>query len=753
MEYQYYKDCSDAQSLNNGDIKGFYDFSSGEGEFIYNQLHLHPNHKNASGIVIDILPGLLLGDSNLVPSFGGYLSGTDVIKIGNHVPFAKEWSAVLDISPELCSYANEDNLSRILFSSMRSLSSESGFHVGINQSNRLYVQYNTGTLNVAHPFVNHANNSVAYTRTLAPEINKNCIVTISQSEKDISIGAFDLNTEELTTQSIPVREEFQNSNTFYFGHFPVLDAGFWGIAARQEYTGYQGYINSIALYSGMTDRTEADLRCNCMFSTGIEVTSSVTETKSSNITGYEEFPSYATGVTGFIEYSTNLVDDDGTNLAVYGLQGVTGQFVDGLDTFYLTGEQITTSVTSYTSGVSYDDDKKSLYNRYFLNFRGGLTKGEIIEFFSFDTSRSDNQLKPDLLDEQKVLSEKIKLYYYGVFNQSDEDASLSSIEGHQYDYFIDENMQLSGYAIDQHNLIYDIVDDRSVCTDWSGVWRRSKVDVATGASQPADWWPRPVSHPWWTQSGQFIQTGSGTLNTGEYDVITITGLEIFAGSLSGQVIKAQQLIEDTEFYINGIKLTEDVNYTTGIFNWRDASSHVNIPDEWDLTHKGGANDKYYDGEIVSYNDGGGLEVYVCNSTAGTLLDPTTSYWDSWVGEPAININASSLPDFYYTGLTLDTGQGDTTYQVGGVDTPEICFVPKLSGEEPNRILKITTGNLLGMPDPASGYSEMLWINGMRQERHTDYRKGLECSLNNSFTFFEENPLMFYNNDENYLNFE
>ena len=82
----------------------------------------------------------------------------------------------------------------------------------------------------------------------------------------------------------------------------------------------------------------------------------------------------------------------------------------------------------------------------------------------------------------------------------------------------------------------------------------------------------------------------------------------------------------------------------------------------------------------------------------------------------------------------------------------MCFVPKVSGEKAAEMLKTVTADANGIADPLSGFSEMVWLNGVRLERGYDYKKGKECGLTNAYTFFGENPFIFYNNNEEYLNY-
>lgn len=668
MKYFNYKTCASVLSQAGENIFAFYDFSSGNGDVIYNQIYSPAQHSNASGIIADVLPGLILGKSNLISSNGGYFSGSDLVRVGVDLPFEGDWSAILDVSPDLCSYSVENNMSRVLFSSMDNIFSTSGFHVGINQSNRLYLQYNSGEKNTA---LNSEENNPTVNVTLLPEINKNCIITISQNKEYLSVGSYNLNTLTLNSQFLSTRENFKNSNSFYLGGFPHSGSGYWGVKANNEYTGYQGYVNNVALYSGQLDKSQTSIRCNCFFSTGSTTNLDFYTITSPTVTGYKETPIYDTEITGYVPYIENLIDNDGSSISVYRLSGLTGQVLVGSTVTYLSGETFIGEEVVSSTGILYDNEKFLLYNKYFLNFRDGLSSGENLELLHFKSPRFDNNIKPDLINGNQVSSDLIRLYQYGTYAQSNEDVSINSQEGHQPDFYINkQNLTLSGFEIAEHNLVYDTVSRPAICVDWSGLWSRGAVNVAKIPYFPYT----PV---WFPSGPQFIQTGNS--------IITITGIAVSSGLLSGQNLSGQELTENVELYLNGQKLTHDVDYVTGV-----------------------------------YSD-----------------------------VPALHIDSSNLPDFRYSGLQFN--QGADQYDVVGIETSELCFVPILSGEKPTRILKKITSNLNGISEPLSGYSEMIWVNGIRQEREVNYKKGLECSLTNSFTFFENKPFLFYNNDADYLN--
>ena len=83
----------------------------------------------------------------------------------------------------------------------------------------------------------------------------------------------------------------------------------------------------------------------------------------------------------------------------------------------------------------------------------------------------------------------------------------------------------------------------------------------------------------------------------------------------------------------------------------------------------------------------------------------------------------------------------------------IAFVPKIY---PSQLLvqeKLYTGNSSKLDIKISGYSEQIWLNGVRQFVKENYNKSYDCSLNDSFVEFDKMPLIFYNNGPSLFNIE
>ena len=271
MTYDNYIKCAAGSSLPTGEIEIFYNFSSGSdddniGDFIFNLKYPTGDHwswgttqHGAAGEFVhaDLFPGFVIGETDNPISNQGKFDGADLIQVGENVNYSG-WSAILDITPNLCDYTTENNLSRILFSTMDHHASTSGFFIGISQSNKPYIQYNEGA------------NSLA--KSVNKEIDKNSIIAVTQAEDSISLAVYNLETEEVIAESLDTNAH-PRSSKMYLGNFksdnyPDLAVG---------YTGYEGNMNYFSLFNSPFSNDDLVPSCRCMFSTGIYVTTEVTE--------------------------------------------------------------------------------------------------------------------------------------------------------------------------------------------------------------------------------------------------------------------------------------------------------------------------------------------------------------------------------------------------------------------------------------------------------------------------------------------
>jgi hypothetical protein len=767
MTYNRYIDCVEANLIPTGGLQVYYDFASGitgvvnepnhvggkyyRSDFLYNLRYNTGDHIKEATVpgfgsstkVIrgDYFAGFSMGETDLPITHQGYFSGVDFVRVGFEVDYSG-WTAALDVSPDLCDYTSQNNLSRILLSTMESYDSASGFYVGINQANKLYIRYNYGD---------------SYdSKTLNKEIGKNSIVSVSQSNSDIAIGVYDIEKKELEQQDITA-DNYIPTKQIYLGGFPVsaFQLGY-SDTRSPEYTGYEGFINSFALYDESFGNTESTTMCECMFSSGIEVTSTTSTIEVPTVTGFEEVISYATGITGYVEAYRTFEDSDGTNTIISYQSGLTGQIQTGVEIHMLTGDLSSTSTTTVTSGSLGDRDKINFYNRYFLNFKGGLESGENVEVLSFKEARGDIGIGLDV--DYKVTGSGIRLYNYGLYRQSVNDPSYMTqgLRGesgayiatdeinHDYDYAVLTDNTVSGLMTDEQSIYYDIIDKPAICIDFSGYWSHMSDANAAVLGLVPNRIPTGQGGYFPPFPQFFNETNSQSQPARDQGQVVITG------------ISGQKIWENNHIYYNGQKLIENIDFFTG-----------NIET---------GNDLSIDALVIT----GGLPGVSINTNLYTSSIPPESFYTPEIcfvprvsGERPSSflksIQGCSNPP--YCSDSQHTNQGDCE-AIGICSNPlynndrHACLFAAETWTQTNTWYNTHGSQTLceskggtwegdgidGIPDPLSGFSEMVWRNGIRQTPYFDYKIGKECSLSRSFTFFGENPFIFYNNDEDFLNF-
>ena len=111
----------------------------------HTRIGLNKAHFGPSGYALkNAYPGLSIGQSEApVTGVGsGFFNGDELVRVGYEVPY-EQWCFFLNFGNENCILNKfPDSTSKVLFSSMSSPDAASGFNLGINDYNKLYLEYN-----------------------------------------------------------------------------------------------------------------------------------------------------------------------------------------------------------------------------------------------------------------------------------------------------------------------------------------------------------------------------------------------------------------------------------------------------------------------------------------------------------------------------------------------------------------------------------------------------------------------------------
>ena len=237
-----YYNLSGSVDTENAIDRDRYYKTSGIYNVVFNQLHNRDTQFVDTGdgkpiIANDNYPAIILSQSNTVTG-SGYFDGMSLLG-GVHKMTGESWTCFLDFSGQY-SEASSSSLSRVLVSTMSGDNSLSGFHVGLNGSNRLYYEYIAGTAGEQ----DSSSDYDYYDRTvetLAKHVNRSNVVSIAKNPNNIEVSLHNPNQDTVSIKS-PLAGFADSYDLFFGGFMPVSDDAY-----RHNYTGFSGYINTILL--------------------------------------------------------------------------------------------------------------------------------------------------------------------------------------------------------------------------------------------------------------------------------------------------------------------------------------------------------------------------------------------------------------------------------------------------------------------------------------------------------------------------
>jgi len=245
------------------------------------------------------------------------------------------WACFLEFSGDGFSSNNPDK-NQVILSSMKDANSLSGLNLGINGSNRLYVEYISGV---------EGSNTHRVVNTLDKHLRKMNLLSVSKNSESLEISLHNPNYETATLSTeIP---KFANSETFYVGGFAK------GNSYSHFYTGFHGVINNFLLFDDYLPLQDRDSISKAYYTDEIKDPRAVTGAHiAKEVTGVQVRSLLSgTGVLSYEQIQSGTLNAEFGNIPVYVNSGVTGE-IYGNFLVDLTGSNDITSVTGYYSGES-----------------------------------------------------------------------------------------------------------------------------------------------------------------------------------------------------------------------------------------------------------------------------------------------------------------------------------------------------------------------------------------------------------------
>ncbi|HIL27604.1 MAG TPA: hypothetical protein EYG21_09535 [Nitrospinaceae bacterium] len=379
--------------LESGALLSFYDFSgcvdsSNKDSFfkltsgastsldtylIYNQLH--DTGSQLSGAVSPLInvnkyPAVVSSSSSSVTG-SGFFEGETTVR--NTKPINSQiWSCFLEFSGNGFSSQNPTK-NQVLLSTMKDANSLSGFNVGINASNRLYVEYISGQ---------EGSNQHRVVETLDKHLRGANLVSVA---KNSGVMELSLHNPNYDTSSLWAEVDKQtHSESFYVGGFSK------GNSYSNFYTGFHGHINNFVLFDDFVSLSDRDTLSRAYYTEEIKEPRTVTGALLTNeVTGVEvQSLLSGTGVVSYEQVQSGTMNTEAGNVPVYVNSGVTG----GIYQSYLvdlTGSNTVTNITGYYSGES--EVSKASHISYLNKIPGKLTftqkveNDDVVEVYNHDS--------------------------------------------------------------------------------------------------------------------------------------------------------------------------------------------------------------------------------------------------------------------------------------------------------------------------------------------------------------------------------
>ena len=218
MNTQDYFLCSSGFNLKANSIIASYNFGNQVDSVILNDLYPTGDCYSVSGNVNTFFLdkhnlAILKTGENFLYNFTGYFSGEQYCFVLTDQPLTG-FSALIDFDFNNC----EANSNQVLFVNNSGNSLDSGLLLGVNQVNRIFIEYGTG------------DGKKNYTCDFP--ISKSNVMTFSIDSDGFKVGKYDPVTKSVARNFFPLINYSPSDKLFLFKHFG-------------DYSGFSGKVNQI----------------------------------------------------------------------------------------------------------------------------------------------------------------------------------------------------------------------------------------------------------------------------------------------------------------------------------------------------------------------------------------------------------------------------------------------------------------------------------------------------------------------------
>lgn len=280
---------------------------------------------------------------------------------GNHYASIKtsenlnSFDFIIDFSLNEC--ANTKPL--VLLSTFTGSSLSSGFLIGINQCNKLFVERGVGTGKKID--------------TLELGVTLNNSINFKFSESSLNIERYNYLNKSVTNNSIDLSEAIKSNDL-------ILGKSFG------PYSGFSGLINQMFLIRSSGSNAQNGLIGNyheCLFCSGVNLSTGSGFFVTNSFANVLSIGTSGVTITGVTGYQNVSYYDSGAGQYLSKISGLTGSYSDG---FVITGELIK-STGYYPSGIDsaiFDEARRYEYLvGSTIKFINSLESGDLLEVYDY----------------------------------------------------------------------------------------------------------------------------------------------------------------------------------------------------------------------------------------------------------------------------------------------------------------------------------------------------------------------------------
>lgn len=438
----------DRSAVNPSSLEVFYSFTSGNNDVTWNDVYTKDEHYCNGNLLADKYPGLSIGYTD-TPSHNiggsGYFTKNDIMRVGSGITHS-DWALFMDFGASDCNITNQ-NIPEILVSSMAGGASSSGFSLGINNANKLFLEYNHGQEKIIE--------------TLDKELSDFNVISLSYNNLQNQFGLTYHNFPNGTDESINFyAPNYAHSDVWHLGGMYVESS---------THNGYSGYMDDFLFFKNSIDEYTRNKFSEAFF------VDKIIPASTSVSSGYADLPGQpilnftgiiGTEVTGY-ECSPALTVEQkvGSEIQLYSSKSLTGALTGTTLEFVTSGSGLVPTTTFVPEQIVYNTEEILRHSNKHILFAETLSAEDIYEFYlfqkpktnlnkrgAFEISRNAGQLNNTYED-----GENINLYING----------LGQVSGSSYS--LDElNILSNGYYDFKDFITYDKVPGETAMADFPG---------------------------------------------------------------------------------------------------------------------------------------------------------------------------------------------------------------------------------------------------------------------------------------------